>query len=338
MGFGSAESSKEVKQELGGSGAEQLAGLNAPPAFNPKAQIVGFGSAESSEEVKQELGGGSGAEQLAGLNAPPAFNPEAQIVVAGVAVPVVVPSMNGVTLSEGVPPTHEPAVVHDAESRAVHAQMRGSHAAAVAKKAIAGTRQARLDGKWIPDEDVSRCMSPVCDKTPPAKFGKKTRRHHCRCCGLVVCKKCLAGSKLSVDKWIDKDTRALHEPNGELQEVKVCKSCYKQVPDEMKERHERRTMKSDQATAMLQMDEEFQREQEAKRAEMMELFERQLEVESERHKREIVELRSRQNPELAVKLERIQDAQRAKKSAREAQDVFDLQKLIRAHEAQWSIA
>ncbi|XP_012935914.1 uncharacterized protein LOC101863251 [Aplysia californica] len=58
---------------------------------------------------------------------------------------------------------------------------------------------------WVPDSAVTSCM--VCD----AQFGMVTRKHHCRCCGKVICKSCCKKMTLSFMK-------------GDKQ--RVCVACY----------------------------------------------------------------------------------------------------------------
>ncbi|XP_067686347.1 uncharacterized protein [Haliotis asinina] len=62
----------------------------------------------------------------------------------------------------------------------------------------ASDTRKRVDPVWVPDNQASRCMQ--CD----AKFTFFRRKHHCRRCGIIVCKACLT---------------------TETSE-KVCKACY----------------------------------------------------------------------------------------------------------------
>lgn len=66
---------------------------------------------------------------------------------------------------------------------------------------------------WIPDNAVSRCMN--CQ----AQFSLTSRKHHCRGCGQIMCKKCL------VYQVIMKNI-SLNKP------VKVCKSCCTRINEE----------------------------------------------------------------------------------------------------------
>jgi len=61
--------------------------------------------------------------------------------------------------------------------------------------------------KWIPDNETDQCMR--CD----AAFTAANRRHHCRCCGYVVCHKCSPHKALLPDM-------------GYKKSVRVCKHCF----------------------------------------------------------------------------------------------------------------
>ena len=59
---------------------------------------------------------------------------------------------------------------------------------------------------WIPNREAQVCMVRSCNR----KFTKTVRKHHCRVCGWVVCKKC---SKQRFDK-------------AGLALAKVCPICF----------------------------------------------------------------------------------------------------------------
>ena len=75
---------------------------------------------------------------------------------------------------------------------------------------------------WESDADVKECRG--CTR----KFGFLTRKHHCRCCGLIHCDKC------SMSRAYLDSTQILQDPNGPLesvdvlssQHVRVCDNCY----------------------------------------------------------------------------------------------------------------
>eukprot|EP01059_Diplonema_ambulator_P000338 TRINITY_DN10278_c0_g2_i2.p1 TRINITY_DN10278_c0_g2~~TRINITY_DN10278_c0_g2_i2.p1 ORF type:complete len:451 (+),score=96.46 TRINITY_DN10278_c0_g2_i2:66-1355(+) len=64
---------------------------------------------------------------------------------------------------------------------------------------------------WVPDVEVRNCMG--CNKT----FGATVRRHHCRVCGHVFCKKC-CGTKLHIPSM------------GYTTPQKVCSNCRGSAP------------------------------------------------------------------------------------------------------------
>ena len=56
------------------------------------------------------------------------------------------------------------------------------------------------------------------------KFGLLAWRHHCRCCGYVVCWDCLRGP-MRLNRWISSKTRAVkYDALGQMK--KVCRNCY----------------------------------------------------------------------------------------------------------------
>ncbi|KAJ9470764.1 1-phosphatidylinositol 3-phosphate 5-kinase [Diplonema papillatum] len=60
---------------------------------------------------------------------------------------------------------------------------------------------------WMPDHETNVCMQ--CYQA----FSLTLRRHHCRVCGDVVCKRCLRTSRVTAE-WQKKS-----------KPVKVCKGC-----------------------------------------------------------------------------------------------------------------
>ncbi|XP_065199437.1 uncharacterized protein LOC135831101 [Sycon ciliatum] len=75
--------------------------------------------------------------------------------------------------------------------------------------------QQGLKLTWIPDEFVTHCMNSKCR----ASFSQLVRRHHCRSCGRIYCKPCLANC-------------VALPMLGYQDAVKICSTCFALV-DEM---------------------------------------------------------------------------------------------------------
>ena len=61
--------------------------------------------------------------------------------------------------------------------------------------------EARARPRWVPDAEAERCM--LCKPSWRFRAVQGYRRHHCRCCGWVVCAACLPeGQTLQLDRWV----------------------------------------------------------------------------------------------------------------------------------------
>ena len=79
---------------------------------------------------------------------------------------------------------------------------------AAAARDVAQTK-ARKEPRWVPDNEQTRCM--LCERV---EFGMFQRRHHCRCCGRVVCAACQPdGQVRALTRWVTSaDTIATPPP------------------------------------------------------------------------------------------------------------------------------
>eukprot|EP01046_Picozoa_sp_COSAG06_P056813 COSAG06_NODE_10870_length_1604_cov_2.718272_1_plen_224_part_00 len=106
--------------------------------------------------------------------------------------------------------------------------------------AVAQSSEARAARKhpmtWVPDDAASHCMIEGCSfefwNFAPAEW----RRHHCRSCGWVVCKACLAPEPVALDRWVS--SQAGHAINrGTPTKAKtVCRACAEAAPAEVAKR------------------------------------------------------------------------------------------------------
>eukprot|EP01043_Picozoa_sp_COSAG02_P087411 COSAG02_NODE_24694_length_680_cov_0.977625_1_plen_226_part_11 len=102
------------------------------------------------------------------------------------------------------------------------------------------TQGARKNPRWIPNDEAARCMH--CQNTEFWKIGLETsRRHHCRCCGFVVCLACMPdGQTVQLDQWVSltgQMTPSSDEPSTTAQ--RVCNSCKLHAPGEVQARLQR---------------------------------------------------------------------------------------------------
>ncbi|KAI1714205.1 FYVE zinc finger domain-containing protein [Ditylenchus destructor] len=70
----------------------------------------------------------------------------------------------------------------------------------------------RYEAPWIPDDKATKCLMEGCN----TKFNFVQRRHHCRQCGWLICRKCVGYAPVKV-----KDYKS----------NKVCPSCYYDIKD-----------------------------------------------------------------------------------------------------------
>lgn len=80
---------------------------------------------------------------------------------------------------------------------------------------------------WVPDRDAKRCAEPTCD-TP---FSVVTRRHHCRSCGNVFCKRCVDARLLLNPKTAKP---VISFKNKSAIAARVCLNCYSNAFDTAK--------------------------------------------------------------------------------------------------------
>ena len=71
--------------------------------------------------------------------------------------------------------------------------------------------QARAQPRWIPDDEVERCM--LCSPNWRFRSLPGYRRHHCRSCGWVVCSACLPDDQtLQLNRWVTPEGLAEAQP------------------------------------------------------------------------------------------------------------------------------
>jgi hypothetical protein len=87
---------------------------------------------------------------------------------------------------------------------------------------------------WQPDSAADCCQSPGCG----VQFGLLTRRHHCRCCGLLVCGPCSTRTAKLLEARSPLDARALSRAGSAAddgegegagngpQRMRVCDMCF----------------------------------------------------------------------------------------------------------------
>ena len=93
--------------------------------------------------------------------------------------------------------------------------------------------------KWIKDEDVTICHAKKCGK--PFKINR--RRHHCRLCGKIFCRKCstwrIPQKLFTPNGFISGqfiDINILESGNG----VRSCEVCYNTIKSGIKMMSEKR--------------------------------------------------------------------------------------------------
>mgnify|MGYP002631669533 CR=1 FL=1 len=116
---------------------------------------------------------------------------------------------------------------------------------AVAKTPRAQEARKATCIRWVPDGEASQCMIDGCSlEFWPNWPSDEWRRHHCRSCGWVVCKGCLAPEPLPLDRWVS--STAGHETkHGNPTKAKtVCRACALVVPSEVESRAKRNKKKT----------------------------------------------------------------------------------------------
>ncbi len=84
-------------------------------------------------------------------------------------------------------------------------------------------KQARASPRWIRSNEVKFCMS--CAK----KFGVKTPKHHCRCCGWTVCGGC-SKNTIVLERWLQADKPHAIQYSRSAEALRVCDGCYTHGP------------------------------------------------------------------------------------------------------------
>lgn len=135
-------------------------------------------------------------------------------------------------LQPDVPSEAEPVAAIDA-SGAADSVLVATHSAADSSRAAS---QARATPRWVPDEEASHCM--LCTTVGFWKVGPAAkRRHHCRCCGWVVCLACMPeGQILELDQWVSSTAEHRIKHGDPTKAKRVCNSCYAHAPSEVQAR------------------------------------------------------------------------------------------------------
>jgi hypothetical protein len=84
-------------------------------------------------------------------------------------------------------------------------------------------KQARASPRWIRSNEVKCCMA--CTK----KFGVKTQKHHCRCCGWTVCGGC-SKNNIVLERWLQADKPHAVQYSRSAEALRVCDACYTHGP------------------------------------------------------------------------------------------------------------
>jgi hypothetical protein len=100
-------------------------------------------------------------------------------------------------------------------------------------------RAARLNPRWVPDSEATHCMACKTFEFWSSPAPSSWKRHHCRCCGWVVCYGCLSHT-VGLDRWVSSTEGHPVKHQDELSSPtklkKVCRNCATFAPDEVKRR------------------------------------------------------------------------------------------------------
>ena len=112
-------------------------------------------------------------------------------------------------------------------------------------------KQARRNPRWHPDGEHGLCQ--LCGVTEFWRIGSAAqKRHHCRCCGWVVCLDCLpVGQTLELGTWISSSKGHPRRVDvAERKQKRVCNSCFEAVQRENRLRTQARSqLEAGQAAA-----------------------------------------------------------------------------------------
>ena len=113
---------------------------------------------------------------------------------------------------------------HDPPRRAASLARVPSRRALVVERVRDAIGPRRVDrSHWVPDADAPACANPAC----ASEFTLINRRHHCRCCGDVFCRKCTA-TRLLLDPANGAPTRKV---SSDAVQARVCLHCYERALD-----------------------------------------------------------------------------------------------------------
>ena len=113
---------------------------------------------------------------------------------------------------------------HDPPRRAASLARVPSRRALVVERVRDAIGPRRVDrSHWVPDANAPACANPAC----ASEFTLINRRHHCRCCGDVFCRKCTA-TRLLLDPANGAPTRKV---SSDAVQARVCLHCYERALD-----------------------------------------------------------------------------------------------------------
>jgi hypothetical protein len=99
-------------------------------------------------------------------------------------------------------------------------------------------RLARAQPQWVANAEAERCMLCPPAGAPPPLFWAvgppRYTRHHCRCCGWVVCLGCLPrGQTVELDRWVSSTVGHPLKQGRPTKAKRVCNSCAEWAPAEV---------------------------------------------------------------------------------------------------------